>query len=229
MITLTIVTIMIFLNISSFLEQNKEALVAGVLSGALVGVFSWIIHLARNTPPIFRISKIICHYSEPDNYFRIKVKNCSLSNLKIISANFIISYRPDIEGQTSKNDIVIATKKDDPLLFGFSKKFKIKNLRTFDTFIIDAQKCIDKETIAKKTSSNIQNIYQKGGLSLIDFFKEDECAILSAVFHVQNYRTGIERNYCQIFFKSDILSGRFESGRSLKLDRTENNPKGSDV
>lgn len=222
-------TIMIFLNISSFFEQNKEALIAGVISGVLVGIFSWIIHLIRNTPPIFCISKIICHYSGHDNYYRIKVKNCSLSNLKIISANFIISYRPNIEDQTSKNDIVIATKKDDPLLFGLLKKFKIKALRTFDTFVIDAQKCIDKDTIKKKTSLNIQSIYQKGGLSINDFLEEDNDAILSAVFYVQNYRTGIKRNYCQIFFKKNIKQGKFKPGRSLLLDKPTDNPKGSDV
>lgn len=220
---------MIFLNISSFLEQNKDSLIAGVLSGVLVGIFSWIIHLIGNTPPIIRVSKIICHYSGQDNFYRIKVKNWSLSNLKIISANFIISYRPNIEGQTSKNDIVIATKKEDPLLFGLFEKFKIKGLRTFDTFVIDVQNCIDKETIEKKTSPNIQNIYQNYELTINDFFKEDENAMLSAVFYVQNYRTGINRNYCQNFFKSDIIPGKFKPGRSLKLDEPTDNPKGSDV
>lgn len=229
MIIQIIVIIMIFLNLSSFIEHNKESLISGVLSGVLVGVFSWVIHLLKDTPPFIHVSKKICHYSGSDGYYRVKVKNSSLSNLKIISANFIISYKPNTKGQTSKNDIVLATKKEDPLLFGLFEKLIIKDLRTFDTFIIDAQKCIDGETIEKKTSSNIQDLFHRGELTIKDFFKEDKDTILSAVFYVQNYRTGIKRDFCQIYYEKDIVPGKFKSGRSLEIDIIPDNPNGSDV
>ena len=220
---------MIFLDLNNFLELNKDSLIAGVLSGVLVGVFSWIIHLMKNTPPIIRVSQKICHYYGVDDYYRIKVKNCCLSNLKIISANFVFSYKPDIKEQRSKNDIVIATKKEDPLLFGLLEKCRIKNLRTFDTFVIDAQNCIDKCTIEKKTSPKLQDLYNNEKLTIRDFFEEDNEAILSAVFYVQNHRTGIKRNFCKILCAKDIVSGKFKSGRSLEIEPFTDNPQGSDV
>lgn len=221
--------IMMEIDWCSFFEQNKDSLIAGVLSGALLGFCSWIFHLLKETPPILQISKKICHYSGDDNLYRIKVLNKSFSNLKITSANFVVSYTPNGKKGLTKNDIVIATKKDDPLLFGLREKRRRKAIKTFDTFVIDAQKCIEKETIAKKTSENIQDIFQKGELTLIDFFKEDNAAILSAVFYVQNHRTGVTRNYCQIFSYDDIKQGRFKSGRSLEIEPYSDDPKGSDA
>lgn len=220
---------MITIDICSYFEQHHESIVTGILSGVLLGIFSWTIHLITNTPPIISISSKICHYSSNDSFFRIKILNKSWSNLKIISANFIVSYTPNGDKHKAKNDIIIATKKEDPLLFGLYENWKKKSLRTFDTFVIDAQKCIEAETIKQKTSTHIQEIYQKGILTIDDFFKEDNDTILSAVFYVQNYRTGISRNYCQIFSSNDILSGKFKSGRSLEIEQYPENPKDSDV
>ena len=220
---------MMVIDYSYFIIENKESLIAGVLSGIIVGSLTWIIHIITNTQPILTISKKICYYSHDDHLYRIKVLNDSLSNLKIISANFVISYAPNGEKQRAKNDIVIATKKEDPLLFGLFEKYKRKGIRTFDTFVIDAQICIDADTIKKKTSKQIQDIYEKGLLTINDFFKEDKNAIISAVFYVQNYRTGITRNYCRIFSNNDIVSGKFASGRSLTIEKMPDNPNDSDV
>lgn len=220
---------MIATNLCDFFEQYKESIVIGILSGGLLGFLSWFIHLITNTPPIIGVSKKICKYTSSDNFYRIKVLNKSVSNLKIISANFVISYTPNGEKHKAKNDIIIATKKEDPLLFGRYENWKRKSLRTFDTFVIDAQKSIEEETIKQKTSSHIQEIYQKGILTINDFFDEDKDTILSAVFYVQNYRTGITRNYCQIYSNNDILPGKFKSGRSLEIEQFSENPKDSDV
>lgn len=228
---------MTFLDIPSFLSNNKDSIIAGVISGAVIGLFSWIIHLISNTPPFIGISKKISFNSGSDDYYRIKIRNNNLSDLKIITVNFVISYSPNPQDQKSKNDIVIAPKKEDPLLFGLKSKHKINNnVRTFDTFVIDAQRCIEKETIEKKTSPRIQDIYNKGldennieKLTIEDFFKEDEDAILSAVFYVQNHRTGITRNHCHVFRKNDIVKGKFKSGRSLEIEPLNDNPKGADV
>lgn len=228
-IILIMETIMIIIDMCPFLGQYNDSIIAGLLSGVLLGVFSWIIHLITNTPPILGVSKKICHYTGSDGFYRIKVLNKSFSNLKIISANFVVSYTPNGEKGKAKNDIIIATKKDDPLLFGLYDNWKKKSLRTFDTFVIDAQKCIEEETIEKKASKNIQEIFQKGILTINDFFKEDNDAILSAVFYVQNHRTGITRNYCQIFLYGDIKSGKFKSGRSLEIEPFSDDPKGSDA
>ena len=221
--------IMITINLCSYFEQHQESIVTGILSGVLLGMFSWAIHLITNTPPIISISSKICHYSSSDNFYRIKILNKSWSNLKIISANFIVSYTPYGDKHKAKNDIIIATKKEDPLLFGLFENWKKNSLRTFDTFVIDAQKCIEAETIKQKTSTHIQEIYLKGILTIDDFFKEDNGTILSAVFYVQNYRTGISRNYCQIFTVKDIQQGRFKTGRSLEIEQSPENPKDSDV
>lgn len=228
----TTVIIMTFLSIVSFFADNKAAIITGVLSGVVIGFFSWIIHLITNTSPHIKVSNKISHnigFHESDGFFRVKIRNNNLSDLKIISANFIISYNPNPEKQQSKNDIVIATKKEDPLLFGLLARHRFNNLRTFDTFVIDAQKCIDKDTIETKTSPSIQTIFKNEKLTIEDFFKEDQDAILSAVFYVQNHRTGITRNYCKVFHGCDIVEGRFESGRSLKIEQQNDNPKGSDV
>ena len=212
-----------------FFEQNKESLIAGVLSGILLGVCSWIINIIKNTSPRLCISNKICHYSGVDSFYRIKVVNNNLSNIKIISANFVISYTPNGEKSKTKNDIIIATKKEDPLLFGLFANWRMNTLRTFDTFVIDAQKCIDKETIKKKTSQNIRKLYKDKHLTIIDFFKEDPETILSAVFYVQNYRTGVTRNYYQIFSFEDIISGKFKSGRSLGIEQYSDDPNNSDA
>ena len=229
MITQIIVIIMMLIDITTFIELQKDSIIAGVFSGIFVGFFSWLIHIIRNTPPYICISDKICHYSEIDNFYRIKIKNNSFSNLKVISVNFIISYSPNTKEQKAKNDIIIATKKEDPLLFGLLAKYKNKNVRTFDTFVIDAQKCIEKETIEKKTSQNLQSLYLKNELTINDFFEEDKETILSAVFYVQNYRTGATRDFCHTFYKSDIVSGKFKSGRSLEVELLNENPKESDV
>lgn len=221
--------IMITIDLCSYFEQHQESIVTGILSGVLLGLFSWIIHLITNTPPIISVSKKICQYYSSDNFYRIKILNKSLSNLKIISANFVISYTPNGDKQKAKNDIIIATKKEDPLLFGLFANWKKKSLRTFDTFVVDAQKCIEAETIKQKTSSHIQEIYQKGILTIDDFFKEDNDTILSAVFYVQNYRTGVTRNFCQIYSLDDIVPGKFKSGRFLEIEQVSENPKDSDV
>ena len=220
---------MITIDLCSYFEQHQESIVTGILSGVLLGLFSWFIHLITNTPPIIRVSKKICHYSNSDNFYRIKILNKSWSNLKIISANFIVSYTPNGDTHKAKNDIIIATKKEDPLLFGLYENWKKKSLRTFDTFVIDAQKCIEEETIKQKTSSHIQEIYQKGILTIDDFFEEDSDTILSAVFNVQNYRTGVTRNFCQIYSLDDIVPGKFKTGRSLEIEQSSENPKDSDV
>lgn len=221
--------IMITIDLCSYFEQHQESIVTGILSGVLLGIFSWAIHLITNTPPIISISGKICHYSSSDNYYRIKILNKSWSNLKIISANFIVSYTPNGDKHKAKNDIIIATKKEDPLLFGLFENRKKKSLRTFDTFVIDAQKCIEEETIKQKTSSHIQEIYQKGILTIDDFFEEDADTILSAVFYVQNYRTGVTRNFCQIYSLDDIVPGKFKSGRTLEIEQFIDDPKASDV
>lgn len=213
-----------------FIAQQTDSIKAGVLAGVLVGVFSWIIRCFTRTRPCIGISKTICHDYEDHNY-RIKIRNNGLSNVKVVSANFVLSYNPNIKVQGSKNDIPIVGK-EDPLLFGLfnATLHKKSNLKTFDTFVLDAQLITDK-TIENKTSKHIKEIYKSEDrrLTIEDFFDEDETAIISAVFDVQNFRTGANRIFSCTYHKCDILEETcFNSGRSFKTHKKEGN-KSSDV
>lgn len=228
MIIVTIATIMMLLELLPFIEQQKDAIIAGVFSGLLVGVFSWLIHMITRTRPWIGISKKICHDYE-DHKFRIKIRNNGLSNAKIISSSFVLSYNPNPNGQGSKNDIPIEGKAD-PLLFGLLNGLihKRLNLRTFDTFVLDAR-LINEETIDKKTSETIKEKYNKQILTISDFFEEDKNAIISAVFEVQNFRTGACCIFSHTYHGYDILEEtKFNSGRSFRTQGKDSS-KSSDV
>lgn len=230
MIIVTIVIIMMLLDFLYFIEQQEYSIIAGLISGVILGVFSWAIHAITKTRPHIRISKKICHDYEDHNY-RIKIKNIGLANVKIVSTNFVISYNPKPKEQKSKNDIPIEGK-EDPLLFGLLNSILRKNLnlKTFDTFVLDAQ-LIKKETIEKKTSDKIHAIYKSSErkLTIEDFFNEDTTAIISVVFEVRNFRTGANRIFSYTYRKDDILENTsFNSGRTFKTHEKESN-KGSDA
>lgn len=225
-----IVIIMMLRDLIPFIEQQTDSIKAGVLSGVLVSVFSWLIHCFTRTRPCIGISKTICNDYE-DKKYRIKIRNNGLSNVKVVSANFVLSYNPNTKAQGPKNDIPIVGK-EDPLLFGLFNAtiHKKSNLKTFDTFVLDAQLITD-EAIRKKTSDHIREIYksEERRLTIEDFFDEDETAIISAVFDVKNFRTGANRIFSYTYHKCDILEETcFNSGRSFKTHKKEGN-KDSDV
>lgn len=229
MIIVTIVITTMLLNFLQFIEQQENSIIigviSGVISGVILGIFSWGIHAVTKTRPHIGISKKICHDYEDHNY-RIKIRNNGLSNVKIVSTNFVISYNPKPKEQKSKNDIPIEGK-EDPLLFGLLKAGERRelNLKTFDTFVLDAQ-LIKEQTIEKKTSDNIQTIYKnkERKLTIRDFFNEDKTAIISVVFEVRNFRTGANRIFSYTYHEDDILENTcFNSGRTFKTHIKEGN------
>lgn len=156
----------------------------------------------------------------------------SLSNCKISSAKFVLSYNPKPSVQGTRNDILLEGK-DDPLLFGRLSTISHgkRGLRTFDTFVLDASR-IKEETIINKTSERIIKKYtdKKQKLTLEDFLNDDNDAIISAIFEVCNYRTGKSRTFYRAFSKDKIeIDCHFKSGRSLKPDNNrDTNPKSTD-
>lgn len=214
--------IMISLNVTSFIEQNASALCSGILSGVIVGVLSWLFRIYKNTQPSISISDGISH-SDEDNNYRIKIINNRLSNVIIVSANFIISYRPKDQRSNYKNDLVICGKAD-PLIYGryYSYKYEKSHpsskvrIRPYDTFVIEAMR-ITEESIKNKTSKEIKELYDNQKLTIWDFFKEDESTLITAVFEARNYRTGVTRLFYQTYTIHHIEEGKFQEGRSLKI------------
>lgn len=216
--------------------------VASVLT-LLTAIIVFIRYFVHTFFPEVQISPKICkHYSQ--GKYRIKIRNESISDAKIISVTYIIYYKR--KGSNSKIDFPFSGK-NDPLMFGrlvspkrkgiiktlytkFTRtnNIRVDGLKTFRTFLIDAQK-IDKNIILY-ASEEITKKYQKKELTIEDF-KEDEDAILVAVFEIQNYRTGKTRSFSNVYYLGkDIIEGEFVKGRSFDIDTSKGkNPDEDDA